>query len=82
MLPRGFQFCHLDELREASREVQWAGDSGYNPVNIDSWDVVEGQPPNVPTKRYEFRIKLNDETLEAFQRDTETLEALQNKING
>ena len=72
----------LDELRKASREVQWAGDSGYDPVNIDSWDVAEGQPPNVPTKRYEFRIKLNDETLEAFQRDTETLEALQNKING
>ena len=72
----------LDELRKASREVQWAGDSGYDPVNIDSWDVAEGQPPNVPTKRYEFRIKLNDETLEAFQRDTEALKALSNKING
>ena len=72
----------LDDLRKASREVQWAGDSGYDPVNIDSWDVAEGQPPNVPTKRYEFRIKLNDETLKAFQKDTEALEELRNKING
>ena len=72
----------LDELRKASREVQWAGDSGYDQVNIDSWDVAEGQPPNVPTKRYEFRIKLNDETLKAFQKDTEALEELRNKING
>ena len=72
----------LDELRKASREVQWAGNSGYDPVSIDSWDVSERRPLNVPTRRYEFRIKLNDETLEAFQRDTETLEALHNKING
>ena len=70
----------LEDLRKASCEVQWAGYSLYEPLNSDSWDVSERWPSNVPTKRYEFRIKLNDEIIEGFERDTETLEALRNKI--
>ncbi len=70
----------LDELRKASRDVQWVGNSDYKRVETDSWDVTE-RPDKVPTKRYVFRIKLDDKIIEEFERDTETLEALRNKIN-
>ncbi len=70
----------LEELRRAGREVQWAGTSGYQPVDTDSWDVTSQQPLSVPTKRYEFRIRLTDETIGGLEKDTEDLKALRERI--
>ncbi len=70
----------LDELKRASREVQWTGDSGYKSVDTDSWDITERWPNKVPTKRYDFRIKLNDRVVERFKEDTEGLNVLCRKI--
>ena len=72
----------LDELKKASREVQWMGDSGYKPVETDSWDVTDQSPGEVPAKRYVFRIRLNGEILESFDKDDGSLEKLRKKING
>ena len=71
----------LEELKRASREVQWTGNSGYKSVGTDSWDITERWPNKVPTKRYDFRIKLNDEVVEGFEEDTEDLKALCRKID-
>ena len=70
----------LEELKRASREVQWTGNSGYKSVNTDSWDITERWPNKVPTKRYDFRIKLNDEVVEGFEEDTEDLKILCRKV--
>ena len=71
----------LDELMEASRDVQWMGNSDYESVKADSWDVTEQWPDEVPTKRYVFRLKLNDEILENLDEDTGSLDVLREKIN-
>ena len=71
----------LDELKRASREVQWTGDSGYKSVDTDSWDITERWPNKVPTKRYDFRIKLNAEVVERFREDTDGLNVLCRKID-
>lgn len=70
----------LEEFRGAGREVQWAGTSGYQTVDSDSWDVTSQQPQSVPTKRYEFRIRLTDDTIAGFEKDTEDLIALKGRI--
>ena len=66
----------LDKLKKVSREVQWEGHSEYKFVDTGSWEIETQRPDEVPTKRYKFRIKLNDKILEEFERDTEKLEAL------
>ena len=73
----------LKELKRASREVQWTGNSGYKSVFSDSWDITKQWPKNnkVPVKRYDFRIRLNDEVIKEFEEDTENLEALCSKID-
>ncbi len=63
-------------LKEAAREVRWEGESSYEDIPTDSWNVTERRPANVPTKRYNFRITLKDEMLETLDRDTKELEAL------
>ena len=72
----------LDELKMASRSIQWEGNSGYKPVDADSWDVAAQKPDKVPVKRYDFRIKLNDEILESFEKDDGSLDKLREKTNG
>ena len=71
----------LDELKNTYREVQWTGDSDYELVDTDSWDVETRRPDEVPTKRHRFRIKLDDETVEGFEEDTGGLETLCRKID-
>lgn len=72
----------LKELKRASREVQWTGNSGYKSVSTDSWDITKQWPNKnkVPVKRYDFRIRLNDEVIKEFEEDTENLKALRGKI--
>lgn len=70
----------LEALKRVSREVQWTGDSGYESVDTDSWDITKRWPKKVPTKRYDFRIRLNDEVIEEFEEDTEGLDVLCRKI--
>lgn len=72
----------LKELKRASREVQWTGNSGYKSVSSNSWDITKQWPKNnkVPAKRYDFRIRLNEEVIKGFEEDTENLEALRGKI--
>ena len=70
----------LEVLRKARREVQWAGTSGYQRLDTESWDVSSRQPLSVPTKRYEFRIRLTDETLAVLEKDTGMLEALRTRF--
>ena len=72
----------LEELRKVSREVQWEGHSKYKSVDTDSWEIETQRPDKVPTKRHKFRIKLNDETVEGFERDREALDALRKKVRG
>ena len=71
----------LNELKRASREVQWTGRSDYEAVTIDSWDVETRRPNEVPTKRHQFRIKPNDKVIKDFEEDTEDLEVLCRKID-
>ena len=72
----------LDELRRVSREVQWEGKTDYQQVkNIDSWNVANQRPEAVLPKRYSFRIRLKNEIVERFDRDTEALKVLRNKIS-
>ena len=71
----------LNELRNVSREVQWEGHTEYIPVNANSWDIQMQRPDEVPTKRHKFRIKLNDEVLDRFERDTEALTVLRKMIS-
>ncbi len=71
----------LDELMRASRAVQWEGNSDYESVDTDSWDVTEQQPVIVPAKRHVFRIKLSDEILESFDKDDGSLDVLRKKIS-
>ena len=74
-------WCPVDELKKGLREVQWEGHSEYEPVGTDSWDIERQRPDEVPTKRHKFRIKLNDETIEGFEKDTVALKALCDKID-
>ena len=71
----------LEELKKTSREVQWTGNSGYESVDTDSWDITKRWPDKVPTRRYDFRIKLNGEVIKGFKEDTGRLEALCRKID-
>ena len=71
----------LDELKRASREVQWTGNSDYELVRADSWDVEALKPDEVPTKRHLFRIKLDDEVVKGFEKDMGNLEVLCRKID-
>ena len=50
-------------------------------MDIDSWDIADRWPEKVPTKRYDFRIKLNDEVVKGFEEDTEDLAVLRKKID-
>ncbi len=77
----GWIWHPLDELQKASRDIQWEGNSGYEPVFTDSWEIQTQRPNTVPTKRYRFRIRLKDDVFEEFERDTETLEALRRQID-
>ena len=70
----------LDELKDATRYVQWAGQSDYQRVDADTWEVEERRPSQVPTKHYKFRVRLNDQVVTNLTRDTNALEALKRKI--
>ena len=70
----------LDQLRGALRFVQWAGQSDYQPVDADMWDVADRRPSQVPTKHYKFRIRLTPEIIEKLEPDTNTLEALKRQV--
>ena len=71
----------LDELIRASRAVQWEGNSDYESVDADSWDVTVQQPVKVPAKRHVFRIRLSDEMLESFDKDDGSLNVLRKKTS-
>ena len=71
----------LNELKRASREVQWTGNSNYESVDTDSWDVETWRPDEVPTKRHRFRIKLDDEVVKGFEEDTGNLGVMCRKID-
>ena len=72
----------LDELQGVSCEVQWIGNSDYERVDLASWDDSEKRPDEVPAKRYVFRIRLDGEILESFDKDDGSLDKLRKKING
>ena len=70
----------LDELRAALRDVQWAGQSDYQPVDGDTWDVDDKRPSQVPTKHYKFRIRLTLEIIEELAQDSMALEVLKRQV--
>ena len=70
----------LDQLRGALRHVQWAGESDYQPVNGDTWEVTNQRPSQVPTRHYKFRIRLAEEVLSRAVRDSGELKALKTRV--
>ena len=71
----------LNELKGASRDVQWAGESDYQPVDADTWEVTDRRPLQVPTKHYKFRLRLTPELLRGAEKDSGLLGALKRKLD-
>ena len=70
----------LDELKGATRYVQWAGQSEYEQVEQNTWEVEEQRPVTVPTRHYKFRIRLSEKLLDRLPLETPTLEVLLHQI--
>ena len=70
----------LVELLGAFRDVQWEGETVYRSVDSDRWEVSDQRPSQVPTKRYNFRIRLSEQIVEGLESDTGTLDALRRRI--
>jgi len=71
----------LSELQDAPRKIQWQGESKYEEVESDSWQVTDQQPDDVPVERWMFRIYV-DKVLSDLDQDDESLQNLRKQIRG
>lgn len=71
----------LAELQNAPKQIQWEGQSKYEAVESDSWQVADQQPENVPVERYMFRINV-DKVLSDLDEDDQSLPSLRKHIRG
>ena len=71
----------LEDLKQAKREVEWFGTSGYRQFESDSWRVSDQAKVKILPNRHRFRIELGDEMFEGLDRDSDSLQFLISRIS-